>query len=359
MAWNRPTLQELVQRAEADLQGRLFGSSVPLRRSFVSILARVWAGMCHLQHGFLQYIAKQIFPSTADSESLERHGLGYGIQRQAATFAAGYLNFTGTPGVILPAGTVLQRPDGEFYTVQNATQIATTGAAQALVQAERAGQAANASQGTVLEITTPVAGIAGTAAAVTEIAGGADTETDAALRARILERMQRPPMGGAAHDYESWATELPGITGASVFPLAFGAGTVLVVLGNYANANPQLDAAKLAEANAYIQQKRPVTAAVTVATVQPVRIDIDLKLNPSTPAVQQAVLAELGDLFKRQGRPGKTISRAQLDEAISAAAGEIDHRIDGIYQDFNPVDSITLGLYGAALVGTVYFSGLQ
>ncbi|TJW61918.1 MAG: hypothetical protein E5X43_37835, partial [Mesorhizobium sp.] len=37
------------------------------------------------------------------------------------------------------------------------------------------------------------------------IGGGADTETDASLRARILDRKRRPPQGGAYSDYEQFA----------------------------------------------------------------------------------------------------------------------------------------------------------
>ena len=47
-----------------------------------------------------------------------------------------------------------------------------------------------------------------------EVTGGTDAETDDQLRARILHRIQNPPMGGAQADYVTWALAVPGVTRA-------------------------------------------------------------------------------------------------------------------------------------------------
>src|SRR6478736_4591283 len=61
-----------------------------------------------------------------------------------------------------------------------------------------------------------------------DMTGGADTETDDQLRARVLFRIQQPPMGGDANDYVAWALAVPGVTRAWCSPLEMGMGTVTV-----------------------------------------------------------------------------------------------------------------------------------
>ena len=64
-------------------------------------------------------------------------------------------------------------------------------------------------------------------ATVIHLTGGTDTETDEQLRARILHRIQNPPMGGAAADYVAWALAVPGVTRAWAAPEQ-GVGTITV-----------------------------------------------------------------------------------------------------------------------------------
>ena len=70
MAFVRPTLRELISRISSGIQSRL---SVPqVRRSNATVYSRVLAGASHELHGFIEYVSKQIFVDTADSEHLDR-----------------------------------------------------------------------------------------------------------------------------------------------------------------------------------------------------------------------------------------------------------------------------------------------
>ena len=357
MPWNRPTLQELIKRNEGEFFGRLVGGGAILRRSILRVLARAWAGMAHLQHGFLQWISQQIFASTAETEQLERHGLEWGITRKAATYAGGICSFAGMASAYAPAGTVLLRVDGLRYVLLEAVLIDVTGTATAPVQAEIAGDNGNALPETVLEFETPITGLGVEAVTEDGLAGGVNTETDDALRVRILQRKQLPPMGGADHDYKIWATSIPGVTGAEVFGLFFGGGTVLVTCGNYENSSPIVPDATIEEVRQYIQTQRPVTASVTVKSTLESQVAVAIKLNPNQPEVQAEIEAEIVDLFRRQGRPGKTISLAQLDEVISAASGELDHKIVSLLQESVEVTEIVLDTYHSAVLQGISFTG--
>ncbi|MGH6995606.1 MAG: baseplate J/gp47 family protein, partial [Stellaceae bacterium] len=62
------------------------------------------------------------------------------------------------------------------------------------------------------------------------------TEANASLLGRIYARLQKPPKGGAAADYATWAFEATGgAVRGYVYPLRDGTGTVELVLTQYAS----------------------------------------------------------------------------------------------------------------------------
>lgn len=62
--------------------------------------------------------------------------------------------------------------------------------------------------------------------AITRLSG----ESDAALLARVLDDIRRPPAGGNQYDYIKWALEIDGVARAYCVPLAQGLGTVDVII---------------------------------------------------------------------------------------------------------------------------------
>src|SRR5690606_30685710 len=66
--------------------------------------------------------------------------------------------------------------------------------------------AGNVPAATQLRFMSPVAGIDSSVTVdAAGITGGAEAETDDALRARWLARLRLPPMGGRPSDYVAWA----------------------------------------------------------------------------------------------------------------------------------------------------------
>jgi uncharacterized phage protein gp47/JayE len=323
MPFDRPTLAELADRAVSDINTRLPGADASLRRSNLNVLALTHAGAVHGLYGYLDWIVRQVIYDTAESEYLERWSSIWGIYRLPAAYATGSVTLAGASGSVVPAGTVLTRADGaEFSTDDEVTFSGTT--ATASVTALEAGQDGNTAAAAKLTITTPVAGVEASATVDSNgLTQGADVETDAALRARLLSRIRQPPHGGASHDYLAWALEVPGVTRAWVYPQELGAGTVTVrfVRDNDAAIFP--DAGELAAVQAYIDERRPVTAQVTVTA--PIAAPLDFtftSISPSTAAVKAAVEAELADLISRESEPGGTLYLSHIRAAISAAVGE-------------------------------------
>ncbi|QPC44013.1 baseplate J/gp47 family protein [Kaustia mangrovi] len=328
MAWQRPTLAELIDRISSDFTSRLALSGAVLRRSTIHVFSRVVAGAAHMLHAHLEFLSRQIFPDQSEAEYLERQATLFGLTRRGATFAAGDVEVTGANGVVIPAGAELQRADGTRYET-DADATVVDGSATLAVTAVVAGENGNADAGVSLTFVSPVSGVGATAAVATgAIIDGVDEEDDDSLRGRLLERMRMPPHGGAEHDYIAWAKEIAGVTRVWVFPLEMGAGTVTVrfVLDDDANSIFP-DGAKVQEVYDHIEAERPVTAEVYVEAPTPAPLDFQIRVEPATAAVQEAVEAELRDMLRREAEPGGTILISHIREAISIAAGEYDHTL--------------------------------
>jgi uncharacterized phage protein gp47/JayE len=346
MPFARPSPTEIRDRMGAEIAVALPGADARLRRSMEEILVRSIAIASHELHGYIEWAALQILPDTAEDEVLARHAAIWGLTRIAATAAIGAVTFTGTPGAIVPAGTELRRNDDARFLLAADVTIAAGGAGTGNVVARVAGAAGNSQAGISLALVAPVAGVAPSATvAAGGIAAGADAESDAALRARLLQRIQTPPAGGAADDYVTWALTVAGVEKVWVYPSWLGAGTVGVAFVTTGGAIP--GAPLVAAVQAALNLRRPVTAAVTVfaPATQAVALTIDLAVD--TAAIRVAVLAELADFFAREAQPGGTIRVSRISAAISGALGEVAHLLVA------PAADIVLPAGTIAVLGTV------
>lgn len=352
MPFIRPTLTELNARAQSDLNGRLPGADSRLRRSLLGALASVHAGAVHGLYGYLDWLARQILPDTAEAEVLERHAAIWGVTRKPATSASGAVLATGQNGAIIPAGAVLQRGQGVEYEVRTAASIVGGQATLQLI-ARQPGLAHVAPTGARLQFVSPVAGVQAQATvSAPGLAGGADEEPDDLLRERLLARIRQAPAGGARHDYQAWALASPEVTRAWVYPGWTGDGTVGVAVMMDGRPDPLPQPGDLARVLAELQALAPVTAEVVVfaPVAKPLNIVFQV-ITPDSPAVRDAIRAEIVDLLFREAAPGGTILVSRLREAISLAAGEGDHVL------VSPVANIAHQPSELAVLGAIDWDG--
>ena len=326
MSFARPTLTTLIERAEADINARLAGADSRLRRSVLNVLARIHAGGIHGTYGYLDYIANQILPDAAEGGYLERWSAIFGVQRKAAQAATGMVLASGANGSVIPAGAVLVRADGIRFVVTTADTI-TGGAVNLAVEAEATGTVPVTVAGQPLTFSSPIGGVSATAIVNGGIIGGAGIESDAALRERLMLRIRQPPSGGSVSDYRAWALQIPEVSRAWVYPSMSGLGTVGLAFVMDGRANIIPTPIDVATVQAHIDSLRPVTADVTVFAPTASPIIFRVELMPDTTAIRTAVQAELRDLIAREAEPGGTLLISHIREAVSIAAGEIDHRI--------------------------------
>lgn len=326
MAFNRPSLQQLVDRGASDIEAGLPGTDARLRRSNLNVLARVLAGGFHGLYGYLDFIARQVSVETADAEFLDRKASTFKVFRKPADYARGQVLLTGTAGAEVLNGARMLRGDGALYYTTADVVVGGGGTVLAEVIADAPGAAGNSDAGATLSFDQPVASVQATGTVQAPgLTGGIDEEDDDSLRARLVARIQAPPNGGSAADYVRWALEVPGVTRAWVYPLESGVGTVTVRFVRDDDVSFIPDAGEVAAVQAYIDELRPVCANVTVAAPTAVPLALTIALTPDTPTVRAAVTAELTDLLLREASPGGTILLSHLREAISVASGETNH----------------------------------
>jgi uncharacterized phage protein gp47/JayE len=325
MPFSRPTLADLIERSINDIEARLPGVDAKLRRSNLNVLSRVHAGAVHGLYGYLDWLSRQVIYDTAEAEILDRWATIWLSQpRKAATPATGNVTFVGTNGALVPSGTVLLSADGTEYSTSSGGVISGTATVAAVAYV--AGVGGNADAGASLNMVLPISGINGTATiAAGGMTGGSDIESDTSLRARLIARIQQPPHGGSEHDYIAWALEVPGVTRVWVYPQENGLGTVVVRFMRDGDASPIPDTAEVAAVQAYIDERRPVTAMVGVVAPVAAPLNFTILPTPNTAAVKAAIEAELADLLLREAEPGGTILLSHIRAAISTAAGETNY----------------------------------
>ncbi|MDH0362784.1 baseplate J/gp47 family protein [Comamonas aquatica] len=320
MSFHTPSLPELITRTGADIEG-----ADGLRRSDAAVLARVHAAGLYGLYQYLDWLSRQIFPDTAEEEHLLRRGNERGVLRKEAQPAMGMLLLGGTDGAPVNAGTRWVK-DGVLYEATEGVNI--SGTTPVPVQAVDAGAAGNLQGGEQVTAVQPILGVNSVATvAPAGITGGTDLEDIEDYRERVLDRYRQLPHGGNADDYVTWAKEQPGVTRAWCKRSWVGPGTVGVFVVNDA-ADPITPAAPaLAAVKAGIEAQRPVTAELYVLAPALKPVDYVIGLTPDTPRVRAAVESSLRALHARNAELGGTVLRTHMAEAISSAAGEMDHEL--------------------------------
>lgn len=346
MAFDRPSLRELISQMQADAERE--AGATQLRQSNLRVLPKVFAFAVHGLYAYIDWVVRQLFPDTAEKSFLERQASIQGIYRREATAATGTLTVTRTAGATIPVGTVFLAADGE--TRYATTEEPEVDESTVPVQCMTTGTDGNRDAGETFTLVSPLTGVA-TEATGSEMAGGTEAETDDSLRERLLYRLQNPPRGGTATDYVAWAMEVPGVTRAWCFPKELGIGTVTVRFATDGLTDTGVPTEGMVQiVSDYIAENAPVTAATTV--VAPVAKTVNFvieDLYPDTPSVRAQIEAELKSLFIREAEPGKALLISHVRQAISSAAGEEDFTL------VSPTDDIAADVDELLVVGTVSY----
>ena len=297
---------------------------------------------------YQSYLANELWPDTAQ-DNLDRIAGVWGLTRLPAASATGNVSVTGTANALLPAGIVLADASGNAYTTTAGATLAG-GTATLPVTANTPGAAGNLATGTVLTVVSALANLFPQTATVLSpgFSGGDPAETNAALQARVLQRIRQRGRGGSVADYEQWAEAASAaVAYTQIVPDWAGPGSVGVFL---AGAGPAaLTSAEVGTVNTALQTQRPVTAKVytNAATVQP--LNATIHLNPDTTGNRAAATAAFAAWIAADAAIGGTLYMSRLDAALASADGEFS------YERSVPAADVVYATGEIAGVGTLSF----
>lgn len=221
---------------------------------------------------------------------------------------------------------------------------------------ETAGSIGNGCQGKLIPINY-VSGLE--TAELTELTTpGNDEEETEAFRERYLTILRKPSTSGNIYDYYNWAMACKGVGAAKIFPLAYGPGTVKVVVADEDKmaATPAL----IKEVKDYIEEMRPIGATVTVASAQelPVNVMARVKLKDGINlGTAQASFRETFDTFLRDNafdinyvgyaRVGNILlETAGVEDYAGLTINGFDHNIELTDEQIAVIGTVTLEVMG-------------
>lgn len=246
----------------------------------------------------------------------------FALERKRATFARGRVRLSAAPGfgpyTLAPGDLWVGTPEGLLYQSVTGGVLPAGGQLDVEVQAESPGSRYNVPAGAISILHTPLPGVSVTNPADWLLEAGRDEETDEELRARCRARWAELGGGATRHTYEFWAlTAHPAVTKVRVLDdHPRGQGTVDVVVWGEGG----LGADVVAQVDAYIQERRPLTANVLVYAATPRVVSVVATIAVRAgylSAAQSQVAGELATL-QREMPIGGTLYRSRLIEALFA-----------------------------------------
>lgn len=173
-------------------------------------------------YAFGDFVLKEAMVQTAEGDYLDNHAALRAIRRKTASKAYGTLTFfvpeAQENAVTIPSGTVCamkSKPFVQLITTQEGVIAAGDTAVTVPAEATRAGADGNAPTGTVTVMVNPPAEVLGVRND-TAFQGGYDTESDEALRRRILQSYQICQTGFSADSIREQLLQIEELADCSV-----------------------------------------------------------------------------------------------------------------------------------------------
>lgn len=369
MAFKTKTLSDLIRSTENALSVRFYGETTVLRKGVLKTLAAVVGGALFIMELLAARIWKDRFVSTCSVDCLDAFGTEYSLPHKAPLYARGTATVSlldGFSGAKLPRGTVLRDSlSGKEYEVPSDVSVTSESLEIPLVALDF-GADSNLDSGAELSFRDNVPDGLEDLATVVSVSGGlsVEVEIDGAVslwgetaeeyRARLLNRIQNPPAGGAKNDYYQWAMRFSFVSDAFVFANYPNTNSVSVALANYRTESVAVPESNVEEARSFILSdvRRPVTADARVFSVTPVPVQIVASVAPYSQTVRDGVESALRAFFRKVS-PGSTVAFSDVEIAVLSNAPAKTFRITSVRKSGAPVGEISLGLFVPQEAGSV------
>ena len=291
----------------------------------------------------LDTFLREVFSDKASREYLVKRAAERNVIPHPATAAVWKASFT---------PKALEVENGTRFNCDNLNLAVTRKIDDGIYEltCETAGSIGNGCQGKLIPINY-VTGLE-TAELAELVTPGNDEEETEAFRERYLTILRKPSTSGNIYDYYNWAMACKGVGAAKVFPLAYGPGTVKVVIADEDKtaATPAL----LKVVKDYIEEMRPIGATVTIASAEDLPVNImgrvKLKNGLNLGKVQAAFRTAFNAFLKDNAFDISYVGYARVGNILLETAGLEDYAdltINGFSHNIELTDE------QIAVIGTV------
>ncbi|MDP4117577.1 MAG: baseplate J/gp47 family protein [Bacillota bacterium] len=265
------------------------------------------------------------FAATAKGAYLDKKVAEQGLTRKAATYAMGTVTVSGNVGSVISSGDKVAS-DTLVFTVAQSKYIDSSGTATVSVSCDTPGKQGNVPIGAISRFPVTIGGLT-SVTNPSATTGGFDVENDDELRDRYFEKVSLPATSGSKYHYVMWAKEVEGVGDAKCIPLWNGAGTVKVII---INAEKQAaDATLITAVTEHIEAERPIGAAVTVESAQPLTVDVNVSLvliaGSTVDSAREKIRANITKYLQKNAFAAEYISYAQIGGCILSCEEVLDY----------------------------------
>jgi uncharacterized phage protein gp47/JayE len=274
----------------------------------------------------IQEVADKLDVENLVGEELERYVYQHtGTKRKPATKATTVVIISGAEGAKIGKGDLVGADTVNFVSIEDKT-INNTGQITVLVECEEYGSIGNVPANSINRFPVSIAGLVDVHNP-NPVTNGYEAETDAELRSRYYEKLQRPAKAGNKYHYEQWAKEVVGVGGVRVVPRWNGPLTVKVVIID-SNSQPASEDLVDRVFN-HIEGERPFGANVTVISATPVTINISVTLvlaeGYEELQVKENISKNISEYLKSIAFKADYVSYAQIGSIILDTDGVLDY----------------------------------
>lgn len=371
-----PTTAQIAANIKAQVESSLGLASALLPRAFITVLSKALAAVAVVLYKFGGFTFLQMFVRTATYDEvtvngvtlrpLQEWGRQVGVtDRKRATQAELTADVTVSSQTgSLSAGTQLvNRATGVVYIITaevllDAPVVSITVRASNDPNGEQGrGAAGNMNNGDELSFANPLANVAQTATVTGQITTGANGETVAAYRQRVLDRWQKPPQGGAYADYELWGEEAAGILNVYPYTSALPGQVDVYVEATVASSGSadgiptpaQLEAVQAAiqlDENG-LASRRPAGAFVNVYPITRTAFTVTVTglAAPNLAQAETAVTDAVQEYFRGRAPyiEGLTVPPARDTISQTAVAGAVEDVLTALQGTFSGVTFRAVG----------------
>jgi uncharacterized phage protein gp47/JayE len=297
---------------------------------------------------------------TATFVSATPHGIASNIPVTITGAVETEYNVTNATITVISATSFSYSVTGSPASPATGSPVAAWDSAAVAVESLAFGIAEDLASDDALRFQSPVAGVNDTAVAdANGVGGGSDRETDEALRARLLDRIQNPVAHFNVAEITAVAKTVAGVTRVFVEEITPSVGQVTIYFMRDNDVSAIPDGAEVAAVKAVIDAIRPATsdaADVIVSAPAPITTAYTFtNITPDTATMRTAIEANLAQFYAERVNVGVNIDE---DAYRAAIFGTVDTVTGDSLTTFTlsaPSGDIVIAAGEIGVLGTVSF----